>query len=388
MTVCVLILCGMLQQAAPANLIVQTMDGLQLMGKLQEVTADGLAIQSSDGATQTLSVDSIQSIRFAAVNPKSDAKTVVLLVDGSEVAASEFTTTAGTAYIVTPSQKKLQVPIDAIAGVLFVSLPPQEFQQWKEKSIPPKQSDALVVRREDKTMQLEGIIGDVESEKLTFVLDGDSLPVNREKLHSAIFAHETPEASPEATVADIAGSRWMPHRFQWKADGIAIECVGQLTLEFAWSDLAEVDLGSGRIIYLSDLEPSLVQHRPFFDEPWQVCRDENNWGEKLQILNEQYDKGLAVHSKTTIEYETQGQFERFESMVGIDKSAGYYGDAIVRIRVDSVPAFEARVRPGEPPIPVSIVIDTAKAVVLEVDYGEFLDLGDWVVFGNARFVRQ
>lgn len=388
MTFPLLLVCfSTLSPASDAGASVTTMDGRTIAGKLSVADDKTLTIAPPDAAALTLPLDGVQNIRFPDRQAKRpDDSAVVVLVDGAEIVAEKFTIDSGKAAVVTPSGRRLELAVEAVAGVLFARTEPAEFKEWKQRTLASHVSDSLVVRRGDKSMRLEGVIGDVGDKTLTFVLEGDALPVNRDRLHSAVFAHGQSESAAVAVIVDLAGNRWTPHQAVWSAEGLEFQCAGSVTVRLPWSEIAEIDLASGRIVYLSDLEPTLVVHQPFFDEPWEICRDENNSGEKLQILQERYDKGLAVHSKTRVEYEVRG-FQRFESMVGIEKSAGFYGDAIVRVLADSKVVFEARVRAGEPPQPIAVPLADVKHLALEVDYGEFLDLGDWVAWGNARFIR-
>jgi hypothetical protein len=130
-----------------------------------------------------------------------------------------------------------------------------------------------------------------------------------------------------------------------------------------------------------------MQHTPFFDVGWDFRRDSSLSGQPIRIGGVEYTKGLAVHSKTLLEYNLAGRYRLFETVVGIDDSSGPLGDAVVRVLADQRPLFEATVRAGQPGKPVSVNVQNADKLVLEVDYGNRLDLGDHVVFANARLIK-
>lgn len=130
-----------------------------------------------------------------------------------------------------------------------------------------------------------------------------------------------------------------------------------------------------------------MQHTPFFDVGVEYRRDANLMGGPIRIKGVDFAKGLVVHSKTVLEYELAGKFRRFECILGVEDSAGDLGDAIVRIQVDGKQVYEAQVQAGQPGQQVSLPVENGQKLQLEVDFGRLFDLGDHVVFGNARLVK-
>lgn len=367
----------------------ETMQGEQIRGVLEKVTAQGVTIAGGPNGSQELSFDRLQRLRLGENKATTPADGIrVLLTDGTFIFASDIAMTDGRMAVHVPDMSETMIfSAESVAGVLFQPDAAEAEHKWREQTLPARATDALAVKRDKSLLTLEGIIGDIDSDSLTFILDGERLSVNRAKLHSIAFAHREPNTRQAAQVVDGWGNRWMAAKLDWREDGVRVVLVDNTQHHIPFEQLREVDLGSGRIVWLSDLEPALVQHVPFFDQPWEICRDRNFHGDPLQVGTTVFSKGLAIHSKTLIEFELDREFDRFESLVGIEKSAGIYGNAVVRIRTDNSIVFEAPIRAGEPPLPVSVSVENARLLQLEVDYGEFLDLGDWAVWGNARLIR-
>jgi hypothetical protein len=247
--------------------------------------------------------------------------------------------------------------------------------------------DVLELHKDGKRHELDGIIANVNGEGLLFRIDGQEVPVRRERVTAIYFAHRAVETEALADVLDISGSTWAVRSLGLAADHLTITTPDGIELRLPVKDLQRISFARGRIIHLSDLEPSLVQHTPFFDTSWDYQRDRNFTGGPLRVAGATFSKGLALHSRTVLEYDLKGEYRRFETSVGIDDGAGLLGDAVVRISADGKPLWEGRVVAGEAARPLVLPIAKAQALVLEVDFGDQLDLGDHVVFGDAKIIK-
>ncbi len=77
--------------------------------------------------------------------------------------------------------------------------------------------------------------------------------------------------------------------------------------------------------YLSDLEPSKVEETPYFGRRCPYRRDVALDGSPLKLEDQPIAKGLAVHSRTALTYDLDRRYDRFETLVGFDASAGKKG---------------------------------------------------------------
>ena len=68
---------------------------------------------------------------------------------------------------------------------------------------------------------------------------------------------------------------------------------------------------------------------------------------------------------------------------------GYLGQAIVRVVGDGKMLFEqSDARGDQPPFDVSVNLSGVQRLTLEVDFGKGQDVGDRVVWANARLLRS
>jgi len=160
-------------------------------------------------------------------------------------------------------------------------------------------------------------------------------------------------------------------------------------LSVARSAVSEVRyLGRG-VVYLSDLEPTRVEERPFFDYliPWQ--RDLSVGKGRLSLRGRVFHKGLGVHSRCRLTYDLGGRYARFHALIGIDDETGGKGNCTFEVRVDGEKRFASGAVTGrDEPRSVEVDVTGAKELVLLVDFGEAGDVADRADWADAYLVRK
>jgi hypothetical protein len=87
---------------------------------------------------------------------------------------------------------------------------------------------------------------------------------------------------------------------------------------------------NGKQVRLSDLTPL------YSSTGWStMVRNQNYSGNQLQIASRKFDHGIIAHAHSEIVYLINGEYERFESYLGIDQNVDSRGD--VRFKVSSRP---------------------------------------------------
>jgi len=145
----------------------------------------------------------------------------------------------------------------------------------------------------------------------------------------------------------------------------------------------------GKTTWLSDLPPAAYRHTPFLDLSWPYHLDRNTLGGALRTESRLFLKGVGMHSRARLAFPLEGRFQRFEAMLAIDRQAGRFGSAQYRVYLNQEGKWSAAyqspvVRGGQPPLPISIDVKDAAAMLLIVDFadrGDELDYANWL---NAR----
>lgn len=390
---CMLILIEMGAGKAP-SVTVRTLTGTLETGSLLELGSTGARVETGrPPAPKSFPIEDLLAIEFTGLGKSTRAAgpVRVLLDGGSLVSCIRFTTKDQKAWLGLSEDETWTIPLQNVRAVLLVPAEAKDLAEFVGKGISKRAVDGIDVLKEGKAYPLEGTLGDVHELDLLFTVDGDEIPVRRERLTALYYAPPNApragEANARAEVTDLAESVWKVQELTWTGDALKLRIHDQLERDLRADEVKRIDFSPGRVVHLSDLEPTLVQHVPFFDVGWNYRRDVNFNGEPPRIQGQFFPKGLVVHSKTLIEYNLAGKYRRLEAMVGIEDSAGLFGDSLVRLKGDDMVLWEARLRAGEPARPVSIPLEKRSQLTIEVDFGEGLDVGDHVLFGDARLIK-
>ncbi len=328
-----------------------------------------------------------------------DQGPVVVLADGSLLVADLLEADGETLSVDSLLVGTLRLPLEAVAG-LVLRLPASRAQSDRlldEVLRAQGNTDRLVLDNGDR---LEGLFVGLEtgadalsSEQIRFRGRTGELDIEIQRVawlaFNPLLRQKPLSEGLRAWVGLTDGSRVLARRLQLDEDRLELT---PAVLDQAWQGKAGVlkalqPLG-GRVVYLSDLEPSGYRHVPYLDISWPSKRDRNVLGGLLRAGDRLYLKGLGVHSASRLSYELDGEFDRFEAELALDDAAQGRGSVQFRVYVDGKEQFQSPpVRGFSAPVPLSLDIRGARRLDLIVGFGERadeLDRADWL---DARLVR-
>lgn len=367
---------------------VADLDGGRHVGKIVSLDGQTLVVESgADNERTSLPTAEILEIDFGRAVDPSSSTLLVGLRGGGLLRARDIACGEEEADITLADDSRIRLGVDVMDGLLWGQADGPRVDRWRRQVALPRSIDLLVAARGDQEARLEGIIGSIDADHLHFTLDGEEIPVRRERVREVHLAHPAPRVDPRAMIHDVLGNVWPAGTLAIAEDLIhwSDDATGARSLSV--DEVSRIDLSAGRVVYLSDLEPTVVEHVPYFDQAWEYRRDVNFLGQPLRLGATRFAKGLVVHSKTTLTYDLAPGTRRWMATVGIDSSAGPHGQADARVAVDGEVLWQGFVRSGTPAVAVDVAVPPGKRLTLMVDYGPLADVGDHVVFGNARFIK-
>ena len=374
--------------SADPPVVVQLLDGSSIEGKLARFNHEQLTVETS-GGKQDVATNRLLSIQVADKKPQ-DITTVPLAVairGGGLLLAKDLTTNNLEATVTLLDKQPVTLRLDGIAGMLFSPITNESLEHWRTECAKERTSDLLVADRSGEKAELEGIIGNIGKERLSFTVDGEAVDVRRDRVRSLYFATSPIAAKSPVTLHEVGGNIWPASKILWDDTGVTIMGVSIGSQQRTAETVARIDVASDRITYLSDLKPDNVEHIPYFDTTWPVQKDRNLFNKPIQLGTTRFAKGIVVHSKTTLTYEIAGQYKQFLATVGIEGNAGPLGQADVRFVADGKVVKDLTVRANETSFPVDIPLEQVQQLSIIVDYGPLADLGDHVAFADARLVK-
>jgi len=155
------------------------------------------------------------------------------------------------------------------------------------------------------------------------------------------------------------------------------------------NQVVSLDVRQGKAVYLSDLKPRGYEHRPFLGVRWPYEMDHSAGGRAIRLGGSSYDKGIGLHSESRLTFALNGEYRRFEAIVGLDDRGGRGGRAIVKVLVDGAPKpiGEPELTSASAPRLVEVDISGGKELTLVVEFGPGGDVGDHVDWAEARVVK-
>jgi hypothetical protein len=146
---------------------------------------------------------------------------------------------------------------------------------------------------------------------------------------------------------------------------------------------------NGPVIWLSSQKPTESAYHPFFSENYpprfdRTVADAKPIPEKFPGFHH----GIGCHSYTKLTFAIPPGVTGFRTQYAIDSDSPL-ADVTVRIYVDNKPVHEQKNVKSGPPAPVvTLPLDNAKSLSLEVDYGENYATEDRFAWLDPAFLRK
>lgn len=391
---------------------VSLLDGSTVSGQLVSLTDDGLEL-TADGKRQ---IDLSELLTLSVKNPPPAPEVIgslrVELVDGSQLRATQYTVSAGKAEIALAGGGAVTVPTRSVHSVRFQKQNESVNRQWEDIERSELRGDVVVVR---KTVDgdtagvptysldyLDGVLGDVSDTKVQFTFDADRVDVPRTKLEGLIYFHPPGRELPGTlcTVFDAGGSQFNAKKVSVIESVVKLELASGVAHTILLSNFLKIDFSAGRIVFLSDLTPTAVDWSSYLDVSrtlpslarlYQPRSDRSFGGGKLRLKGErevqEYPKGLAIHSRTSLIYQLPPGMRKFQAIAGIDESVRTGGHVRLVIHGDNQQLVDEIVAVDQKPIPIDVEITDFRRLKILVDFGEQLDIGDSLHLCNARVTK-
>ena len=287
----------------------------------------------------------------------------------------------------------LSFPVERVRAIWSTNA--AKVKEAKDLNLSADSQDVAFVESEGKVKSVTGVAAGLDKDFLKFKYDGEERRIKLERLVGVLLAQrELPaEKSLFETVTFTSGDV-VSGRIESLADGVfriaPLAPTGDAGIvELPLAGIATIEVKNGRIAWLSDLVPKSIAQIPFLDRLMPYRVNTSLTGGPLVMNDGAVSKGIAVHTKCTLDYEIGGRFDRFRTKVGFQQPEGKSGRAPVRIRGDGKVLWEQAELKGDAKKPaiVDLSVSGVKTLSLEADFGPNQDVAGRVVWGEARLVK-
>ena len=384
--------------AAPAVDVV-TLAGKKASGTLESI--DGTTAKvNANGKSTAFPVNELMHVAFPKTTKPKPVKTGirVILADGTNLICTQVTSNGKQATLETAAFGKLEVPARSLASIRFsiADAGPKKEEQWK--TLVKKQSAKdLLITIKPKTLDfLPAVVDSITEKGVKFAFAGMLVTQPRSKFFGLVFPRATASTSakPVCGVELANGDTVQVSKIAYTDKGIAATLLSGTDVTMTADKVAKLDFSLGKIKYLSDMEPTDAEVKPFFPDPFvaklfQYRRNHTNTGKKLQLGKTTYDRGLWIHSRTELKYRIAGEYEYFKAIAGIDQAVAENGKGHVQLVIsgDGKKLLETTVRAGDAPLAINLKVSGVTNLTILVDYGENQDTSDHLNLCEARLIK-
>ncbi len=394
-----LILAGLVSVSA-AELEVRPLDGPALKGTLVSLDGQQLKIATAGGEKSL----AIKELATATVTPPptpigEKPQVWVHLTGGSVIHGTSYVLKEKKIQLTLLSGETLQLASHAIHHVRFQPLDENSQADFDRVINAEISADVIIIRRAGKALdELDGIVRDVNADTVLFEFDGEKIPVDREKVFGIRYYQPAGQklSSPICRIVDATGCQWLVRSAKFAKEQLELQTVSGVSLQLPLKRVVTMDFSSGNLIYLSDLTATQVEWIPYLgtrlasgrlNKLYEPRKDRSFSGQSLQLGNQTYPKGLAIHSRTTLVYRLTDAHKSFQAVAGIDPLMRDNGHVELVIRGDEKELFRQAISGKDKPISLNLDITGVRRLSILVDFGQQLDIADHLHLCNARITK-
>lgn len=364
--------------------------GEPLAGTLLGLDARTARIEVA-GRDEAVAVDTIRRLVRVAPDRAPDGPVGVTLTDGSRLSGDDVTW-SGEAATIVRGDGRVTMPGDRVRMMSWSAPVDAGGPAWLDLLPEPLDSDVVVVGAGEAFECVPCAITAVSADTVTVVLDGETIPVRREKIVGLRWLRTDQPAGGIAVA--VTGGTLAASRIAWSSDGMVIDDV--VRLPAAW--LLAIDYAAGRTVSLIDMPPERVEVEPFFAG---LARVEGLAGffaprSVAGDVRTGTPAGIVVRPRTRAVWRVPPDARRFRAIVL--PAPGAAGDTsaepgIVAISVDGTEVLREPVVPrgagAEEPAgrPVVVELTAARRLEIVVDFPRTGAMGGPVLMGTPVFEK-
>lgn len=382
----------LLLAATAPNVDVSMLDGSARDGRLEALTASTLTLTVGDERTRIDTAELLE-VRFDRPEPPQnhfDDLPQVRLTDGSKLACNRVFVEGERVRLEGPGLDEFSVALHALSSVRFAAADQKIDEAWRDILNRQLKQDLLVVRRGEVLDHLDGIIGNFDGQRVSFVHNGDVIPVNREKVFGVVYARRADDGpKPQCEVQLTGDDLIRAAHVTFDGEKLQAQLLSGTAVGVPLARLRSLDFSLGKVRYLSQMDPLEVKYTPGFDVTWEYERDRKRWGGPLQLGGRTFARGLWIHSKTYLRYRIGSEYRRFQAVMGIDEAVARNGLGNVHVVIsgDGRTLLEADVRGTDEPREVDLDVSGVRDLEILVDFGSELDIADHLDLADARVIK-
>jgi len=342
-------------------------------------TGEGLSVTTDSG--KLVKVDTRSVVSLTANRPsQSGAETTTgwrLSLRNGDVLNGEVAGISGQSLqFRTTEMGTILVPLKIIATLTASH---QDHATSPFSATPAADKDVVYMQNGDS---LGGFIVSLDQDKLqlsTSSTDNSTTDIQMRLVQRVYFSGiTTPRTVPTlaARVTFVSGSvLTVPltgddsqKGLAWSINDVTLKDPGGQDHKISADRISEIEILGGRVVYLSELDPTHEEQVSFMGTPWPMRVNENVMEQPLKVAKTNYPRGLGVHTRSLLSYDLGGNFATLKLRVGMDDSAAPRGEADLSIIGDGKILWQSKnIKAGQISPELALPITGVKLLELHAD---------------------
>ena len=293
----------------------------------------------------------------------------------------------------TPLTGLAELPLSAASVVWFTppaTIPEPTRREIQQAAASHLRQDALFVRKAGEWVRLDGILQSLDEKRVVFRWQENEREVPLALAGALALAASQPPATPREKLAAVCGrdgSRLVGELRALTPDSVTLDAPALGATSVTLDSVAVVDALWGRSVFVSELEPAAVAEAGWFGTRFPWRRDASVSGGPLTLRGRVFERGLGVHSRSSLAYRLDRKFSLLTGVIGLDDDGGRLGRVHFVVRGDGRELFRATMSGADEPKPLRAAVAGVERLELLVDFARDEDIGDRADWADLRLVR-
>lgn len=356
-------------------------------GGLEGIDSKGVRLATESGR-RAIELDAVRRVECQRGGPAAVAGVSVVGTDGARVTGTDVTWDGETVRLET-SAGVVTLPVARVQMIDWLRADRQggnDAEPAWQQSLPDElESDVVVVAKGEETQCVPCAIVGITADAVRVVLDGETIPVKRERVVGLRWLREP--AAAGGIVVEVSGGVLPASRVEWSPEGLVIDDAVRLPAV----SLQSIDFAAGRTTRLAGLATEQLEVEPFFgsltgiEELIPAFRPRVVAGEDGSPR-----KDLMIRPRTVAVWRVPAGSRTFTTAISRGPAVG--GGALVVIAVDGREVFRGSVDDASAANAAGISIgeiplDGARRLSITVDYGRAGPVGGVVILRDPLFTK-
>ncbi|MBM3891569.1 MAG: hypothetical protein FJ388_20850, partial [Verrucomicrobia bacterium] len=293
----------------------------------------------------------------------------------------------------TPLAGLTELPLHAAALIWLTppaTIPDATRREIERTATGTLRQDTVFVRKEGEWVKVEGILQSLDENRVVFRWQETEREIPLTLAAAIALAGSRPPVAPRETLAAVHGrdgSCLVGAVRSWTAESITLDSPALGAVTMPLDGVAVLDAIWGRSVFVSDLEPATVNEAGYYGTKFPWRRNASVSGGPLMLRGHVFERGLGVHSRSSLTYRLDKKFSLLTGMIGLNDGASALGHAEFVVRGDGKELFRTAMAAGEAPKPLRVNVSGMEKLELLVDFGRNEDTGDHADWAELRLVK-